>query len=268
MSIYLFLNFLLHNSYFYVDSLHFAPVLASPPYLYNMIVTCISFAAPYYSFVKEATSAQEVSYYDYIIVGGGTAGCPLAATLSASANVLVLERGGSPYINPGKSDKGNFFPNVLDRSPGSYSQPFTSEDGVYNARARVLGGGSVINAGFYSHAEPGFLKQAGLNEALVNHSYQWVEKKVAFEPPMLQWQSALRDGLLEAGVLPNNGFTYDHIYGTKVGGTIFDGDDHRHTAADLLEYANPSRIKVYLHATVQKIVFATKGNRFLCGIYR
>lgn len=167
MSIYLFLNFLLHNSYFYVDSLHFAPVLASPPYLYNMIVTCISFAAPYYSFVKEATSAQEVSYYDYIIVGGGTAGCPLAATLSASANVLVLERGGSPYINPGKSDKGNFFPNVLDRSPGSYSQPFTSEDGVYNARARVLGGGSVINAGFYSHAEPGFLKQAGLNEALV-----------------------------------------------------------------------------------------------------
>lgn len=85
---------------------------------------------------------------------------------------------------------------------------------------------------------------------------------------MLQWQSALRDGLLEAGVLPNNGFTYDHIYGTKVGGTIFDGDDHRHTAADLLEYANPSRIKVYLHATVQKIVFATKGNRFLCGIYR
>ena len=40
---------------------------------------------------------------------------------------------------------------------------------------------------------------------------------------MLQWQSALRDGLLEAGVLPNNGFTYDHIYGTKVGGTILTG---------------------------------------------
>ncbi|XWS48382.1 hypothetical protein CRYUN_Cryun13aG0071800 [Craigia yunnanensis] len=219
---------------------------------------CYAEKAPYHSFVQEAASAPEVSFYDYIIIGGGTAGCPLAATLSASANVLVLERGGSPYVNPGKPDKENFFPNILDRSPGSYSQAFTSEDGVYNARARVLGGGSVINAGFYSHAEADFLKQAGLNEALVNHSYQWVEKKVAFKPPVLQWQSALRDGLLEAGVLPNNGFTYDHIYGTKVGGTIFDGDGHRHTAADLLEYANPSSIKVYLHATVQKIIFVTK----------
>ncbi|MBA0634607.1 hypothetical protein Godav_029779 [Gossypium davidsonii] len=214
--------------------------------------------APYYSFVHEAAMAPEVSFYDYIIIGGGTAGCPLAATLSESANVLVLERGGSPYENPSKPDKGNFFPNLLDVSPSSYAQEFTSEDGVYNARARVLGGGSVINAGFYSRAEPEFLKQAGLNEALVNYSYQWVEKKIAFEPPMLQWQSALRDGLLEAGVLPNNGFTFDHIYGTKIGGTIFDGDDHRHTAADLLEYANPYRIKVYLHATVEKIIFETK----------
>ncbi|XP_017972935.1 PREDICTED: protein HOTHEAD [Theobroma cacao] len=219
---------------------------------------CYAVKAPYYSFVQESTSAPQVSFYDYIIIGGGTAGCPLAATLSASANILVLERGGSPYANPGKSDKENFFPNLLDHSPGSYSQTFISEDGVYNSRARVLGGGSVINAGFYSHAEADFLKQAGLNEALVNHSYQWVEKKVAFKPPLLQWQSALRNGLLEAGVLPNNGFTYDHVFGTKVGGTIFDTDGHRHTAADLLEYANPLNIKVYLYATVQKIIFSTK----------
>lgn len=192
-------------------------------------------------------------------MGGGTAGCPLAATLSGSANVLVLERGGSPYVNPGKLDKENFFPNILDRSPASYSQEFISEDGVYNARARVLGGGSVINAGFYTYAEADFLKQFVLNEDLVNQSYKWVENKVAFQPHMLQWQSALRDGLLEAGVLPSNGFTYDHVYGTKVGGTIFDGDGHRHTAADLLEYANSSRIKVYLHATVQKVTFSTQG---------
>ncbi|OMO85968.1 hypothetical protein CCACVL1_09889 [Corchorus capsularis] len=195
------------------------------------------------SFVQEATSAPRVSYYDYIIIGGGTAGCPLAATLSTSAKVLVLERGGSPYTNPGKSDEENFFPNLLDRSPNSYSQQFTSEDGVYNNRARVLGGGSVINAGFYSHAESDFLKQAGLNAGLVNVSYQWVEKKVAFEPPMLQWQSALKNGLIQAGVLPDNGFTFDHLYGTKVGGIIFDKNGHRHTAADLLEYANPLRIK-------------------------
>ena len=38
--------------------------------------------------------------YDYIVVGGGTAGCPLAATLSTKYSALVVERGGSPYGDP------------------------------------------------------------------------------------------------------------------------------------------------------------------------
>lgn len=80
-------------------------------------------------------------------------------------------------------------------------------------------------------------------------------KEGGVQAPMLQWQSAVRDGLLEAGVLPYNGFSYEHLYGTKVGGTIFDHQDHRHTAADLLEYANPKNIVVLLHATVEKIEF-------------
>ena len=60
---------------------------------------CINFAAPNYSFVQEASSAPRLLHFDYIVVGGGTSGCPLAATLSRNATVLVLERGGSPYGN-------------------------------------------------------------------------------------------------------------------------------------------------------------------------
>ena len=126
---------------------------------------------------------------------------------------------------------------------------------MFNVRARVLGGGSALNAGFYTHASTHYVKETGWDKTLVNQSYEWVEKLVAFRPPMLECQSAMRDGLLEVGVLPYNGFTYDHLYGTKVGGTIFDGEGHRHTAADLLEYADTTRITVYLHATVYKILF-------------
>ena len=39
--------------------------------------------------------------YDYIVVGGGTTGCPLAAKLSTKYSVLVVARGGSPYGNLG-----------------------------------------------------------------------------------------------------------------------------------------------------------------------
>lgn len=217
--------------------------------------------APNYSFMYDATSASTLSYYDYIIVGGGTAGCPLAATLSQNATVLLLERGGSPYGNPNITKMASFGAALSDLSRSSPSQRFISEDGVINARARVLGGGSCINAGFYTRASDEYIKQAGWDGRLVNESYQWMEKSVAFEPSLGQWQSAVRNGLLEAGVMPSNGFTYDHIYGTKVGGTIFDQQGNRHTAADLLEYANPSGLTVFLHASVHKILFAIKGKR-------
>lgn len=210
--------------------------------------------------MKNATESPIISYHDYIIIGGGTAGCPLAATLSQHYSVLLLERGGSPFGNQNISNMAYFAATLADTSPSSASQSFISEDGVFNDRARVLGGGSCLNAGFYTRASPDYVRDAGWDERLVNESYQWVERVVAFEPPMLEWQSAVRDGLLEAGVVPYNGFTYDHMYGTKVGGTIFDREGHRHTAAELLEAARPQGITVLLHARVARILFTPKGN--------
>ncbi|KAJ8752884.1 hypothetical protein K2173_008619 [Erythroxylum novogranatense] len=224
---------------------------------------CSSQKAPPYEFVQDATTAPVFLNVDYIVIGGGTSGCPLAATLSENATVLLLERGGSPYGNPNIANIGNFVQSLADVRPDSVAQLFISEDGVFNTRPRVLGGGSAVNAGFYTHASVEDVKRAGWDQELVNKSYEWVEKKVAFEPEIKQWESAVRDGLIEVGVVPFNGYTYDHINGTKVGGTIFDKDGHRHTAADLLQYANPTNIKVLLHATVHKILFTGIGTPWL-----
>ncbi|KAE8672483.1 hypothetical protein F3Y22_tig00111841pilonHSYRG00341 [Hibiscus syriacus] len=140
---------------------------------------------------------------------------------------------------------------LSDLSPSSPSQQFISEDHGQGCWAA-----EVVSMQGFTHAPPPNM-QAGWDGGLVNESYRWVEKLVAFEPPFGQWQSAVRDGLLEAGVLPFNGFTYDHIYGTKVGGTIFDQQGNRHT----LEYANPSGLTVLLHASVHKILFAVEGRK-------
>ncbi|XP_076902624.1 protein HOTHEAD-like [Bidens hawaiensis] len=205
-----------------------------------------------FSFLHQATTAPMVSYYDYIIVGGGTAGCPLAATLSQFASVLLLERGGSPFGNPNITHLSAFGSALSDLSPRSPSQRFVSEDGVINARAHVLGGGSSLNAGFYSRAGSEYIAKARWDAKLVNESYRWVERRVAFHPPLRQWQLAVRNSLLEIGIRPYNGYT-------KVGGTILDGYGHRHTSADLLHYANPNGLTVLLHAPVQKILFTTEG---------
>jgi len=109
-----------------------------------------------YPFIRRGSSMEswDNGGYDYIIVGGGTAGCPLAATLSQKFKVLVLERGGVPFNNPNVSFLQNFHIALADTSPTSASQYFISTDGVLNARGRVLGGGSSINAGFYTRANP------------------------------------------------------------------------------------------------------------------
>lgn len=225
----------------------------------QLFVSSLLSIAPNYSFVHEATTASIFSHYDYIVVGGGTAGCALAATLSKKASVLVLERGGTPYGNSNITNIDPWIELMSDGSPGSPVQFFVSEDGVLNARPRVLGGGTSINAGFYSRAQTSFVKESKWDEKLVEESYQWVEKKVVFEPLVTGWTSAFKAGMLEAGVTPDNGFTYDHLVGSKVGGIIFDSQRHRHTAADLFEYATPKRITVLLRATVHKILFATIG---------
>lgn len=90
----------------------------------------------------------------------------------------------------------------------SPAQAFTSEDGVPNARGRILGGSSEINAGFYSRADQDFYGRSGIKWDLlvVNQSYKWVEKASVFRPELKNRQSAVRDGLVEAGIDPFNGF--------------------------------------------------------------
>ncbi|CAN1785800.1 Protein HOTHEAD [Linum perenne] len=209
------------------------------------------------SFSSSGTASD--NSYDYIIVGGGTAGCPLATTLSRNFSVLLLERGGVPFSNSNVTFLRNFHIALADTSPTSASQYFVSTDGVLNARARVLGGGTSINAGFYTRASQRFIEKVGWDTRLVNKSYPWVEKQIVHRPQVAPWQVAVRDSLLDLGVSPFNGFTYDHIYGTKFGGTIYDRFGRRHTSAELLATANPQRLTVLVHATVQRVVFDTSG---------
>ncbi|XP_061974041.1 protein HOTHEAD-like [Populus nigra] len=225
-----------------------------------------------YPFIRKASSFPSSSSsfsssgggdhaYDYIVVGGGTAGCPLAATLSQRFTVLLLERGGVPFANANVSFSKNFHITLADTSSTSASQYFISTDGVLNARARVLGGGTCINAGFYTRASTRFIHKVGWDAKLVNKSYPWVEKQIVHRPKVAPWQVVVRDSLLDLGVAPFNGFTYDHIYGTKFGGTIFDQFGRRQTAAELLASADPRKLTVLVHATVQKVLFDISGKR-------
>ncbi|RWR88134.1 protein HOTHEAD [Cinnamomum micranthum f. kanehirae] len=200
--------------------------------------------------------------FDYIIVGGGACGCPLAATLSKSYSVLLVERGGSPYGNHLIEDESSLsLYSLITNESSSFAQPFVSEDGISTYRGRVLGGTTAINGGFYSRASKDFIERAGWEGELVKDAYEWVESKVVFRPYVLTpWQSVVKEALVEAGVTPFNGFTLEHVEGTKIGGRIFDGNRRRHTSADLLTLGNFKRLTVLLNATVQNVIFQQAGD--------
>ncbi|MDE0171746.1 MAG: choline dehydrogenase [bacterium] len=99
--------------------------------------------------------------YDFVIVGGGSAGCAMAARLSAdpSNRVLVLEAGRPDY----RWDVFIHMPAALTYPIGSrfYDWKYESEPEphmggrrVYHARGKVLGGSSSINGMIFQRGNP------------------------------------------------------------------------------------------------------------------
>ena len=87
--------------------------------------------------------------YDFVIVGGGTAGCVLAARLSEhpEVSVLLLEAGAAE--SPAGAEYPPAWPTLL-QSPANWGDVALGQTAEHRpvpvARGRVLGGGSAINA--------------------------------------------------------------------------------------------------------------------------
>ncbi|TMM15719.1 MAG: choline dehydrogenase, partial [Actinobacteria bacterium] len=144
--------------------------------------------------------------WDYVIVGGGSAGCALAARLTedASTRVLVLEAGRpdhlwDPFIH---MPAALAFPIGNERYDWMYeSEPEPHMHGrrIYHARGKVLGGSSSINGMIFQRGNPLDYERWGIEEWDYAHCLPYFKKMETCLAGADEWRGGDGPIVLERG---------------------------------------------------------------------
>jgi choline dehydrogenase len=144
--------------------------------------------------------------WDYVIVGGGSAGCALAARLTedASTRVLVLEAGRPDswwdlYIHMPAALSFPIGSRFYDWKYESEPEPFMNGRRIYHARGKVLGGSSSINGMIFQRGNPLDYERWGLEEWDYAHCLPYFKRMETCFAGADEWRGGDGPLLLERG---------------------------------------------------------------------
>jgi len=137
---------------------------------------------------------KDVRAYDYIIVGGGTAGCVLASRLSEdpAVSVLVIESGHSDLrqlFSRFPAGYTNLFKTAADHDCATAPEKECANRSMQWPQGKMLGGCSAINAQIYNKGAPDDYDEwasQGLEGWAYNDVEPYMRKAECFTPNQAQ----------------------------------------------------------------------------------
>lgn len=216
---------------------------------------------------------------DFVIIGAGSAGCVLADRLSARADVLLLEAGGSDRVNevriPAAFSK--LFNTRRDWAYETDPEPHAHGRSLYLPRGKMIGGSSSMNSMLYIRGRPAdydaWARQAGdewawdevlrVFRAMEGNSRGADDYHGASGPVLVEDQRnpntlsrVFVEAAIQAGMPPNHDFNGP----TQVGAGFFQVTQkrgRRWSAADAFLRPAMSRptLEVIPNATVLRVLF-------------
>ncbi len=234
--------------------------------------------------------------YDVVIVGGGSAGCALAARLTEdpSTRVLVLEAGRTDswwdlYIHMPAALSFPIGNRFYDWKYESEPEPFMNGRRIYHARGKVLGGSSSINGMIFQRGNPldfeRWATEGGLEDWGYAHCLPYFKRMETCLAGADEWRGGDGPLLLERG--PAKGPLFDAFFEavqeagyeltTDVNGyrqegfarfdrNIFHGRRLSAARAYLHPVMNRPNLKVRTRAFVDRILFEdSRAVGVVCG---